>query len=169
MRLFLAVTFSDEVKKALLASMHDLKQAGVKGSFVPGQNLHLTLCFIGETKERAAVCEAMEKVSFSPFRLTLAEAGNFGDLFWIGIKGNQGLKGVVRDLRAQLDEAGIPYDKKEFKPHVTIVRKLSGPVPKNFAPKRAEMMVKKISLMKSEQRDGKTVYTEIASRAAGKG
>ena len=168
MRLFLAVRFSDEVQKALLAAMHDLKAAGVRGSYVPGQNLHMTLCFIGETKERAAVCAAMDAVSFSPFRLSLDGIGAFGDLIWVGVKGNQALKGVVRDLRAQLDAAGIPYDKKEFKPHVTVIRRASGPLPKQLSLKKAEMMVRKISLMKSETRDGKTVYTEICSREAGK-
>lgn len=48
MRLFIAIQLSDEMKKALVACMHDLKKQGVEGNYVPAQNLHLTLAFIGE-------------------------------------------------------------------------------------------------------------------------
>ena len=48
MRLFIAIQLSDEMKKALVACMHDLKKQGVEGNYVPAQNLHMTLAFIGE-------------------------------------------------------------------------------------------------------------------------
>ena len=48
MRLFVAIQLSDEMKKALVGCMHDLKKQGVDGKFVPAQNLHMTLAFIGE-------------------------------------------------------------------------------------------------------------------------
>ena len=163
MRLFIAIQFSDSVKKDLLDILHRLKQAGVKGNYTPAANLHLTLAFIGETRQAEEIREVMKAVKFSPFRLTLAETGMFGDLLWVGVKGNQGLKGVVRDLRAGLDAAGIPYDRKEFKPHITLIRKMAGSLPKGFSAGRTDMMVKKISLMKSENKNGKIVYTEIFS------
>ena len=163
MRLFIAIQFSDSVKKDLLDILHRLKQAGVKGNYTPAANLHLTLAFIGETRQAEEIREVMKAVKFSPFRLTLAETGMFGDLLWVGVKGNQGLKGVVRDLRAGLDAAGIPYDRKEFKPHITLIRKMTGSLPRNFSAGRTDMMVKKISLMKSENKNGKMVYTEIFS------
>ena len=49
MRLFVAIQLSDELKKNITGTLHDLKQKGVKGNYVPTQNLHLTLAFIGET------------------------------------------------------------------------------------------------------------------------
>ena len=48
MRLFIAIRLSDEMKKALINCMHDLKKQGVEGNYVPAQNLHMTLAFIGE-------------------------------------------------------------------------------------------------------------------------
>ena len=41
MRLFIAIQLSDEMKKSLVACMHDLKKHGVEGNYVPAQNLHL--------------------------------------------------------------------------------------------------------------------------------
>lgn len=161
MRLFIAIRLSDEVKKALLGTMHDLKVKGMKGSYTAGGNLHLTIAFIGETRDKGEIVKAMERVSFTPFKLSVRELGTFGDILWAGVKGNQGLKGLARDVRAQLDAAGIQYDRKEFVPHITLVRKLGGTLPKGFPGPKADMMVSGISLMKSENRNGKTVYTEI--------
>lgn len=160
MRLFVAITLSDEMKKTVTGTLHSLKKAGVKGSYVPSQNLHLTLAFIGEVKDSSAVKEALQTVKIKPFRLSLSEMGTFGDLLWVGLKGNQGLSAAVKDVRGALDAAGIDYDKKKFVPHITIIRKMNGSWKSVPAPK-GEMMVKKISLMKSEVKDGKRVYTEI--------
>ena len=161
MRLFIAVNLSAEIKQSLIKTMHDLKQAGIKGSFVPADNLHMTLCFIGETKQKQEIIDCMKAIKFEPFRLSITETGAFGDLLWIGAKGNQKMKALVKDLRAELDMAGISYDKKEFKPHITMIRRMNGKLPKDFTVPKAEMMVKNISLMKSEQKNGRRVYTEI--------
>ena len=161
MRLFIAIQFTDDVKKALLGTMHDLKQKGIKGSYTPAANLHMTLAFIGETRDKDEVKKAMDRVLFTPFKLSVREMGTFGDILWAGVKGNQGLKGLAKDVRAQLDATGIPYDTKEFVPHITLVRKMGGTLPKGFPGPKADMMVKSISLMKSENKNGKTVYTEI--------
>ena len=107
MRLFIAVRFTDEVKKALLGTMHDLKQKGIKGNYTAGANLHLTLAFIGETRDKEEVIKAMDRISFTPFKLSVRELGTFGDILWAGVKGNQGLKGIAKDVRAQLDASGI--------------------------------------------------------------
>ena len=162
MRLFVAIQLSEEMKKTLTQTLHDLKKKGVSGSYVPLQNLHLTLAFIGETDNPGAVKDALKTVSAKPFRLTLSEMGSFGDTLWAGVKGNQGLSGAAKSVRDALDAAGIAYDRKKFSPHITLVRKASGnwksiPVPKG------DMMVKKISLMKSSAKDGRSVYSEVAS------
>ena len=162
MRLFIAIQLSEEMKTSVIGTMHALKKAGVKGSYVPAQNLHLTLAFIGETQDVQGVKDALKTAEFKPFRLTLADMGNFGDVLWIGLKGNQGLSSAARCVRDALDAAGIEYDRKKFTPHITIIRKVSGKLPQIAAPK-GDMMVKKISLMKSEQKDGKRIYTEVFS------
>ncbi len=162
MRLFIAVRLSDEMQSALTETMHLLKKAGVKGSYVPKQNLHLTLAFLGETKDAQAVKEAMQQVKYKPFRLSFSELGSFGDLLWAGLKGNQGLSSAVKELRTVLDAAGIDYDKKKFVPHITLIRKMTGKWQAVPAPK-GDMTVKRISLMKSEVKDGKRVYTELFS------
>ena len=162
MRLFIAVQLSDEMKTSITGTMHALKKAGVRGGYVPMQNLHLTLAFIGETKDTSLIRQALQTVQYKPFHLALTEMGTFSDLLWIGMKGNQGLSAAVKSVRGALDDAGISYDRKKFVPHITIIRKMTGSWKHVPAP-RGEMMVKKISLMKSEVKDGKRIYTEVFS------
>ena len=161
MRLFIAIPLAEEMKKELVACMHDLKKQGVEGSYVPAQNLHLTLAFIGEYDNPAQVKKVLESVPLQPFRLSLSEKGNFGDILWAGVKGNQKLKTYVKDLRAALKAAGIPFADDKCIPHITLIRKASARKSYEVRLPKAEMMVKKASLLKSEMKGGKTVYKEM--------
>ena len=162
MRLFVAIQLSDELRGSLIQTMHDLKKQGVRGDYVPAQNLHLTLAFIGEVQESRSVADALKGISCRPFRLSLADMGCFGDLLWAGVKGNQGLSGAAKEVRDVLEKAGIPYDRQKFVPHITLIRKMSGNWKTVTVPKQ-EMLVQHISLMRSQEKNGKMVYTEICS------
>ena len=161
MRLFIAIRLSDEMKKALVTCMHDLKKQGIEGNYVPAQNLHMTLAFLGEYDDPAKVKEVIRKVPLPEFRLALSEKGNFGNILWAGVKGNQKLKTYVKDLRAALAAEGIPFDKEKFVPHITLIRKVSAKKPYQVHLPKADMTVKKASLMRSEQKNGKMVYKEL--------
>ena len=142
MRLFIAIRLSDKMKKALVACMHDLKKQGVEGSYVPARNLHLTLAFIGEYDDPARVKNVLADVPLPEFRLALSEKGNFGNLLWAGVKGNQKLKSYVKDLRGALKKEGIPFDEDKFVPHITLIRRVSARKPYQVHLPKAEMAVK---------------------------
>ncbi len=161
MRLFIAIRLSDEMKKALVTCMHDLKKQGIEGNYVPAQNLHMTLAFLGEYDDPSKVKEVIRKVPLPEFRLALSEKGNFGNILWAGVKGNQKLKTYVKDLRAALAAEGIPFDKEKFVPHITLIRKVSAKKPYQVHLPKADMTVRKASLMRSEQKNGKMVYKEL--------
>jgi 2'-5' RNA ligase len=162
MRLFIAIQFEDDILDALTDFQDDLRSIGVTGNYTRRENLHITLAFIGDYGNPDEVLEAMEQVDFRPIEISLDGVGSFGELFWVGLAENPQLAGYVKRLRRVLSEHGIPFDKKRFSPHITLIRKVSGNWKQISAPK-GDMMVKSISLMKSEQRDGKMVYTEIFS------
>ncbi len=162
MRLFIAICLSEELQAVRIRTMHNLKQQGVTGSYVTAANLHLTLAFLGDNAEASAVKAVMRGLRYKPFRLSLSDFGAFGDTLWIGAKGSQGLTAVVKDIRAALDGAGIAYDRQKFVPHVTLVRHMKGNWRQTAAP-RCEMSIGRISLMKSEEKNGKRIYTEIFS------
>ena len=161
MRLFVAILLSEEMQKAIVASMHDLKKQGVEGNYVPAQNLHMTLAFIGEYDDPGRVKRVIEKVPFAPFRLSVSEKGNFGTTLWAGVKGNQKLKTYVKELREALSAEGIPVEKDKFVPHITLIRKAAAKKPYQVHLPKAEMTAERVSLMKSEIKNGKPVYREL--------
>ena len=85
MRIFIAIQLSEEMKRSITGTLHDLKKAGVRGSFVPSQNLHLTLAFLGEVEDVDAVKAALKTVAYKPFRLVLSDMGTFGDTLQAGL------------------------------------------------------------------------------------
>ena len=106
---------------------------GVKTS--PKFQLHITLCFIGEIPEEK-VEEVGEIVSLSvkgikPGRITLKGAGCFPNpkrprIVFAGIETDIPLEQLASEIRRRLSSAGIPYDEKPFKPHITVGR-VQGP------------------------------------------
>jgi 2'-5' RNA ligase len=173
MRLFIAINFSDQIKNNLYEITQRLKNASVQGNFTRRGNFHLTVVFIGETTKISSVKQAMNKVSAEPFRLTLGGLGKFrrngGDIYWIGVDQSTNLSKVYNQLFGELTKAGFAIEKRDFKPHLTLGRKviLRGNFDKNQFSRTISPMsmeVDKISLMKSERINGRLAYTEIYAK-----
>ena len=160
MRLFIAIKLNSELRNALTDVQKHLIRRGVSGNYTNTDNLHITLAFIGEYDEPDFVTEVISEVPFSPFPISLSTLGHFGNLWWVGLDDNDELDSYVKRLRKALSEAGIPFDKKKFSPHITLIRKAIGTLPAVSVPKTA-MSVDHISLMRSERGPKGMIYTEI--------
>ena len=161
MRLFVAVELSDEMRGALIEAQNRMYDRGVRGSFTPEENLHLTLAFIGEYPEAQPVVDALSAVSFSAFPLALDGLGCFGDLWWSGMRPSPALDALARRVRRALAEQDIPYDRKRFSPHVTLLRKAKGAVPP-LRLQSVEMTVEAFTLMRSDRGKNGMIYTPLA-------
>ena len=164
MRLFIAIELDQNMKNALLEIQGYMRRSGMKGNFTPIDNTHITLAFIGEYSDPKYVLDVMNEASFDSFNISLQGFGNFGDLWWAGLSRSDELQSYVKQLRHRLSEADIPYDRKKFSPHITLVRKaycLKG-VPKVNVPKTT-MTDKKISLYRSDRGKNGMIYTELGS------
>ena len=160
MRLFIAILLSEKMKNALINIQNEMYDKGIRGHFTPEENMHLTLAFIGEYPDTVPVTEALEAVAFTPFDLALEGLGCYGDLWWAGVKDSAPLEAVVRRIRRALAENGIPFDKKRFSPHITLIRKARGEMP-GVRPETAAMTVDRISLMRSDRGKSGMIYTEV--------
>jgi 2'-5' RNA ligase len=165
MRLFIAVKLSDAMKDSLINMQSILYDRGVRGNYTSEENLHLTLAFIGEYPDCEPVLDALSSVAFRPFELSLEGMGRFGDLWWAGMKDSAALTAVVRRIRRALAENKIPFDKKRFSPHITLIRKASGEMP-GTAPESVSMTVNTISLMRSDRGRHGMIYTELGTLEA---
>lgn len=162
MRLFIAIRLTRKMKDALSSVIFDMKKSGAKGNYTIPENMHITLAFIGETNRLHEIEEALDEVEFSQFDLKLDGFGCFGNLYWVGLFEQPALDHLVKDVRRALDEHEIPYDRKKFKAHITVARKVEARYPIKVQVPKTGMEVTGISLMKSERIDGRMKYTEIA-------
>ena len=165
MRLFISIQFTDPMIDALEAFQSRLKASGVEGYYAARENLHLTLAFIGDYGTPDAVMDVIESVPFEPMPMKLYGMGNFGDLYWAGIEQNTELNHYVKRLRRALAEHHIPYDRKRFNPHITVLRKATyhgKTILPEVEPPQGEMVIEHISLMRSERGKHGMIYTEIS-------
>lgn len=160
MRLFIAIQLSDAMKDALTAAQDEMYAQGVRGNFTTRENMHLTLAFIGEYPDKEQVMDALASVSFSSFYITLKGMGCFRDLWWAGMEESAPLTAVVRRIRRALAENDIPFDKKRFSPHITLIRKATGKMP-GIQIDTVSMPVESISLMRSDRGKRGMIYTMV--------
>ncbi len=164
MRLFIAICFDDNMLDALSEIQDDLIRCGVEGNYTPRENLHMTLAFIGEYDDPEQIEEVMQKVPLRSFSIKLSGYAPFKDMFFANLEDNENLRDYVKRLRKALLDEEIPFDRKKFLPHVTLIRKAECTKGKAFLPEFGEsetMRVNGISLMKSERGKHGMVYTEI--------
>ena len=164
MRLFVAIRLSENMRKALVSAQNEMFARGVRGNYAPEENLHLTLAFIGEYPDAEPVLEALSSASFSPFSLCLDGLGCFGDLWWAGLRESAPLTALARSVRHALAEGGIPFDRKRFSPHITLLRKARGTMP-GIGIAQAGMTLDAVSLMRSDRGKNGMIYTELGTIA----
>ena len=163
MRLFIAIQLSDGMRAALGEVQDDLYRQGVRGNYTPAENLHLTLAFIGEYGDPERVLDVIRSVPFAPFELRLEGIGAFGDLWWVGLERSEALQNYVRKLRRALAEADIPFDRKRFTPHITLLRRANADMARlrGITVERVGITVDHPSLIRSDRGKGGMIYTEI--------
>ena len=107
--------------------------------------------------------DAIRSVPFAPFELRLEGIGAFGDLWWVGLERSEALQNCVRKLRRALAEADIPFDRKRFTPHITLLRRANADMARlrGITVERVGMTVDHPSLMRSDRGKGGMIYTEI--------
>lgn len=163
MRLFISLQFTDEFKKTFLDLSDYLKKNEIGGRFTKAENLHLTLAFIGDYPEPRDILEIIDESDFKGTEISLKGWGTFGDLLWIGLDKNEYLDRYVKRLRHMLAENSIPFDKKPFRSHITLIRDMftsKNGMPEIIIPD-TKLYIENVSLMRSERGKKGMNYTEI--------
>ena len=163
MRLFVAVEPSPGFLAALTDLQKRLREAGVTGKFRDPSGLHMTLAFIGEWPED--VTEILPVVQ-KPFSITLSHLGIFpeADVLWAGIRPCEELEHLAGQVRRNLAEEEIPFDRKRFNPHITLARKPSVPekvILSEIGVPAVSMIVDDVCLYRSDRGKNGMAYTVI--------
>lgn len=166
MRLFTALQPSPGFRAALEDLQARLQGAGVTGKYRDPDGLHLTLAFIGEWPEDAEdVTDVLPPVP-APFSITLSHLGVFpdADVLWAGVDPCEALAANTRHCLA---DAGIPFDRKRFFPHITLARKPDIPhtvILSDIAVPRVSMIVDTVCLYRSDRGKNGMAYTVIGQK-----
>ncbi len=124
MRVFLAIDLPDAIR----GELERLQEHLPVGRHVPSENLHLTLSFLGDQSDAACedAHEALSEVHAKPLDLRLAGLGTFGkntpQVIFAGVERCEELIELERKITRKLRGAGVQFQKRRFRPHVTIAR-----------------------------------------------
>jgi 2'-5' RNA ligase len=124
-RLFVALALPAALKAQLA-----LLAGGIPGArWVPPENYHLTLRFIGEVESWRAqeVDDALAGIRAPGFELSLRGLGTFEkggriSALWVGAEKNEGLAFLQAKVETALQRAGFEPERRRFAPHVTLAR-----------------------------------------------
>lgn len=129
MRLFVALSLPDEIRDQL----GDLEQPLPGARWVPPENFHLTLRFIGEVDGGLAhdIDAALLDVDGRGFELKLTGLGHFGDgqktrSLYAAAAPSEPLSRLQQKVDQALQRLGLAPEGRKFKPHVTLARFRSG-------------------------------------------
>ena len=131
-RLFIALTISDDVKTKLGKIIQHLQSKNSDVKWVTPNNLHLTIKFIGNCDQAqvSGIITQLEQAAsvHSPVQSSFTGLGGFPSLekpkvIWIDIEKNrEQIISLAKDVDQSLTMIGFEKDSKLFKPHLTLGR-----------------------------------------------
>lgn len=185
LRSFVAIELDEPVLKALEKTQAILRgePAGQYGRWVRSEGIHLTLKFLGDVPASRVddiVARLEEAVgAFSSFRIAFGNLGCFPNsrlprVIWVGVQDSSGELGrLQRSVDECLHTLGYPTEKRAFHPHLTLARSrkasknelssLGQLVERTKVDRLGEMVVREVSLMRSQLRPSGAVYSQLAA------
>jgi RNA 2',3'-cyclic 3'-phosphodiesterase len=169
MRLFIGLDLPWSLKQRLA-----VLGGGIPGArWVPAENYHMTLRFIGEVQPPCAeeIDLAMAALRGRAFSLTLAGVGTFAKggrdtQLWVGVERSQQLDHLQSKIENALQRAGLEPERRRFTPHVTLARldnatpaKIAGFVQAHNLFRADPMPVDHFTLFSSQLGKEASVYT----------
>jgi 2'-5' RNA ligase len=178
-RSFIAILLDTAVRELVASEIDRLRPLARSVGWVPPQNLHFTLKFLGEIGA-AAVEAAKEGLAegvseAGPFTLTLHGVGAFPGLarprvIWIGVaRGARECQALQARVEEALARRGLPKEGRAYTPHLTIgrvreprgVAQLQQAIAQDAHKGFGELSVSSIALMRSDLDPAGARYTEL--------
>ncbi len=131
-RLFAALELPPTVRTRLT-----FLQGGIPGArWIPEENFHLTLCFMGDVDGAMArdIDDALTTISFHPFSIELKSVGEFGGrdprAVWAAVAANEALTHLASKIDTAMRRVGLDLEARKYVPHVTLARLKDPPIAK---------------------------------------
>jgi len=174
----MAVEISEPCRESLARFIGGIDKYGTSVKWVPAENLHVTLKFLGESAvDTGGIINALKTVRQEKFQAELRGLGCFPNLkhpkiiFAAVGEGASQLKTLASAVEDALEPLGFAKEERGFHPHITIGRvKCPGKTASKIAEKMigqegvifGKFSVDRFCVMKSDLRPRGPVYTKIA-------
>ena len=147
MRVFVAVDLDERVRNEVGGLIRRLRseardEPSLRVSWVPPEQLHLTLHFLGNVDD-AAVARLADRIAqpveLPAFTLSFSNIGSFAtrgrpNVIWLGVsEGSAPLIELHRVIGRRLQAVGCELEERPYSPHLTLarIRQLTRTVPQN--------------------------------------
>ncbi|MCK5314570.1 MAG: RNA 2',3'-cyclic phosphodiesterase [Anaerolineales bacterium] len=184
-RAFIAIELSPEIQDKLKHLTSQLKQQleGVPVKWVPVENIHLTLKFLGNVS--ITNIEVLERIleaevsNHHPFEISVGELGAFPStrrprVAWVKLQTPPDLFEIQRCIEQETARLGYAREKRSFKPHLTLgrvsrnasfeeVRRVGEVLDSFNVGFLGAMRVKYVRLFRSDLKPTGAIYTRIHS------
>ncbi len=126
-RLFFALWPDNKTQSSFYHVARQFKDDKIR--LVKKSNLHITLEFLGEVSEydQRQLIDQANLIKAEPFEIKLSNVGWWRKpgVLWIGPEHiPQSLTNLVESIKQIVEQQGLETDKRSYKPHVTIARKV---------------------------------------------
>lgn len=131
MRCFIAIDMPEDIKNSIANVVEQADHKSKSIRWVPSENIHLTLKFLGEVKE-SLIAEIEKRIAavcmrHSIFNIGIRSVGAFPNLkypniLWVGIDASKELRDLFDAIEESLSELGFEKESRQFSPHITIAR-----------------------------------------------
>jgi 2'-5' RNA ligase len=134
MRLFVGLALGDAPRALAVRVAAELKPQlgrGLEARWVPAENMHLTVRFIGYVpadRAPAVISAVSPPLDFAPFEMALGGCGRFPPrgaprVIWIGLtKGLPALTALHEEFNRRLAPLGFEPENRPYSAHLTLAR-----------------------------------------------
>jgi 2'-5' RNA ligase len=180
-RSFLAFDLSAEMRDSVFRLSSELKPLLPRARWVPAENIHLTIVFLGEVPESSieGIAGVAKNVCdrYGAFDMALRGIGVFSGIrnprvLWIGLQTDLERISYFRNaLQRELRAFGVRQETRPFRPHLTVCRFRKGagggePLAKILREYKefstSFSRIETLFLFKSELTPKGSIYTELA-------
>lgn len=126
-RVFAALMLPHDVCDSLAREAKGFSRYDPLARFEPSTNLHLTLAYVGDVSANDALrlsAAIRPLATYVPRNITISRLGTFDrhHLLYAAMTPAESLDPVAAEVRATIERLGFSYDKKPFKPHITLAK-----------------------------------------------
>jgi len=132
LRCFIALDLLETAQNQLTIIQNQLKLADGRARWIPSQNLHITLRFLGNhpPKRLEQISNTLTDLFYQAhaFTIVIDALDAFPDskeprVIWAGVSDeNNQLQSIFQHLNNGLARLGLPKDRDKFIPHITLAR-----------------------------------------------